>query len=103
MVHGWPSLWSSWGQQIEHFKASRIFLQINGRFSSVCLERLSPGGHRRPRIWRVFAPFRHPIVEYHGGYHRRSDMCSRARWDSVRNLLGVRSAVCLPDSLTLLL
>lgn len=36
MVHGWPSLWSSWGRQIEHFKAFRIFLHINGRPSSVC-------------------------------------------------------------------
>lgn len=36
MVHGWPSLWSSWARQIEHFKAFRMTLQMNGRPSCVC-------------------------------------------------------------------
>lgn len=35
MVHGWPSLWSSWGHQIEHFKVIRIVLQPALRRSRV--------------------------------------------------------------------
>ncbi|KAG9308725.1 Alpha/Beta hydrolase protein [Chiua virens] len=31
MVHGWPSLWSSWGKQIEHFKGDYRLIAIDVR------------------------------------------------------------------------
>ncbi|KAI9566725.1 Alpha/Beta hydrolase protein [Boletus coccyginus] len=31
MVHGWPSLWSSWGRQIEHFKNDYRLVAIDVR------------------------------------------------------------------------
>ena len=41
MVHGWPSLWSSWGRQIEHFKVCRTSLRINGCLSRVCFRTIT--------------------------------------------------------------